>query len=267
MRILFTIALLMLQALSAVHELWLQPATFFLSPGEKLVVGFHEGENFMGEPWDLQKNHIEKLELQQLAKTTNLRDSVKTGEKDNLSYTIEHEGTYILSMQSNNAFVEMQGDEFNAYLKENGLDEVLDHRQKTNTLSSPTKEFYARYAKFVFQTGQKKDDTYKKLAGFPIEIVPDRNPYSLKVGDPIRFKILFDGKPVFGVRVKVWNRFDNRTTLQNIYTEKDGTLEARISNPGPWMVSVVRMVPSKQAGANWQSYWGSLVFGVDRAVK
>jgi uncharacterized GH25 family protein len=110
----------------------------------------------------------------------------------------------------------------------------------------------------------QKDDTYKKVVGFPVEIIPDRNPYSLKIGDPIRFKILFDGKPVFGVRAKVWNRFDNRTTIQNIYTEKDGTFEARISNPGPWMVSVVRMVPSKQREADWQSHWGSLVFGIEK---
>ena len=99
--------------------------------------------------------------------------------------------------------------------------------------------------------------------GFPIEIIPEKNPYTLKKGDPVRFKILFEGKPLFGAKVKVWNRFDNRTTLQNIHTEKNGIIETHISNPGPWMVSVVKMVPSKQPGADWQSYWGSLVFGVE----
>lgn len=225
------------------------------------------GENFIGEPWDLQKNRIEKLELHQSSKSIDLSDSVQAGKKDNLSYVVKEEGTSLLTMQSNNAFTELKADEFNAYLKEDGLDEVLDHRRKTNTLLSPAKEFYARYTKLLFQVGEKRDETFEKVVGFPVEIVPEINPYSLKVGDAIRFKILFDGKPAFGVRVKVWNRFDNRTTLQNIYTEQDGTIEARISSPGPWMISVVRMVPSKQPGADWQSYWGSLVFGIETTAK
>ena len=221
----------------------------------------------MGKPWDMQKNRVEKLELHQALKTVNVLDSVRSGDKDNLTYIVKQEGTSVLAMQSNNAFIESQADEFNAYLKEDGLDEILDQRKKTNTLSSPAKEFYTRYTKLLFQVGEKRDDTYKKLAGFPVEIVPESNPYNSKIGDAIRFKILFDGKPTFGVRVKVWNRFDNRTTLQNIYTEKDGTIEARISSPGPWMVSVVRMVQSKQPGADWQSYWGSLVFGIETSAR
>jgi len=167
-------------------------------------------------------------------------------------------------MQTKNAMNEWEAEKFKSFLKENGLDEILDRRTKTNTLASPTKEYYSSHTKLLFQVGGKNDDTYKKVNGFPVEILPLENPYALKIGDPIHFKILFDGKPVFGVSVKVWNRFDNRTTIQNIYTEKDGTLETRVSSPGPWMVSVVRMVPSKQPGADWQSYRGSLVFGIEK---
>ena len=165
-------------------------------------------------------------------------------------------------MQTKNALNEWEAEKFNAFLKENGLDEIIRPSNKNQHACIPTNEYYSGYTKLLVQVGEKKDDTHKKLNNFPVEIVPLENPYSLKIGDPIHFKILFDGKPVFGVRVKVWNRFDNRTTIQNIYTEKDGTLETRVSSPGPWMVSVVRMVPSKQPGADWQSYRGSLVFGV-----
>lgn len=259
---LLTIILFAFLTLATAHEFWLQPDKFFFKLNEKLVVSFKVGENFMGEPWDLKKHRVEKLELHQLSKSISLTDSVKEGVKDNLTFRLKEEGTHLLVMQSNHAFIELDGEKFNAYLKEDGLDEVLDHRQKTNTLNTPAKEFYSRHTKLLIQVGEKKDDTHQKNAGLPIEIIPDKNPYMLKKGDPIRFKILFEGKPLFGVKVKVWNRFDNRTTIQNIYTEKDGMIETRISNPGAWMVSVVKMIPSKQTGADWQSYWGSLVFGI-----
>src|SRR5688500_13988861 len=232
-----TILLLVCLTLAGAHEFWMQPEKFFFKKGERLELSFKVGDAFIGEPWNLERDRLEALVLYRNTTSVNLRDSVKEGLKNHLSALLDKEGTHLMAMQSTNAFLEMTADEFNAYLKEDGLDEVLDQRKNTNTLSVPGKEYYSRHAKLLFQVGTKPDDTYKKMLGFPVEIVPEKNPYALKVGDAVRFKILFDGKPTFGVRAKVWNRFENRTTIQNIYTEKDGTFEARISNPGPWMVS------------------------------
>jgi len=263
-RIVLTTLLVLTITFAGAQEFWLQSPKFLYRPGEKLIVSFNEGKNFMGEPWNVSKSRIQSLLLHQLSGSINLIDSIKEGQKDNFTYTLKDAGTHLLCMQRNEVLADMGADEFNTYLKESGLDEVLDQRQRTNTLEAPAKEYRSNHIKLLIQSGEKKDDTYKKVVAFPVEIIPDRNPYTLKIRDPIRFKILFDGKPVFGVRVKVWNRYDNRTTIQNIYTEKDGTFEARISNPGPWMITVVRMVASKQADVQWRSYHGGLVFGIEK---
>lgn len=262
-RILAIVGLMAVITFAQGHEFWMKPSKFFFRSGEKLLVRFMVGENFMGESWDIKKHRVEKMEHYSLGSVKSLVDSITDTETQNLALTLKQEGTHMISLQSNNAFIELEGDKFNDYVKEDGLDDVYTHREKTNTLSKPSKEFYSRYSKLLVQVGEKKDDTYKKVVGFPIEIIPEQNPYSLKKGDAVRFKILYEGKPLFGARVKVWNRYDNRTTLQNIHTEKNGVIETRISNPGSWMVSVVKMVPSKLPGAEWQSYWGSLVFGVE----
>jgi len=263
-RILLTLILSSLLVQATAQEFWMQPEKFLLAFGEKFAVGLKTGENFMGEAWQLTKSQVENLTIHQIATSNNLKDSIADGEKNNITHIVKAAGTYILCLESNNAFSELQADKFNEYLKDNGLDDILDQRTKSNKFSSPGKEYYSVQSKLMFQVADKTDDTYKKVIGFQAEIIPDRNPYTLKIGDQIRFKILFDGKPVFGVRVKVWNRVDNRTTIQNIYTEKDGTLEARISNPGPWMVTVVKMIPSRQPGADWQSYRASLIFGIEK---
>lgn len=261
-KIILTAALLFAVALVQAHEFWLHPDKYFFKPGENLRLSFKVGEGFIGESWDLKTHRIEKLELWNLNSSRNLKDSVSDDAKENLRMRLKDAGTHLVVMQSDNAFIALEADKFNAYLKEDGLDEILEERTKKNALNKPSKEFYSRHTKLLVQVGDKKDDTYKKIMNLPIEIVPEVNPYALKKGDPVRFKVLFEGKPLFGALVKVWNRHDNRTTLQNIYTEKNGVIETRISSPGAWMVSVVKMVPSKQEGADWQSYWGSLVFGV-----
>jgi uncharacterized GH25 family protein len=261
-KIIFTACILVWITLVQAREFWLQPNRFIFEPGESLVLKFNVGENFIGGPWNLGRQAITRFESHQLSKTNDLLALVKEGDKNPLMIPLQQEGTHLILMESNNAFIEREGDSFNQFLKDEGQDEAYAYREKTNALKSPGKEFYSCHTKLLVQVGSRKDDTYKKGDGFPVEIIPEQNPYSLRKGDPVRFKILSDGKPLFGVRVKVWNRFDNRTTLQNIYTEKNGVIETRVSNPGPWMVTVVKMVPAKQPGADWQSYRVSLVFGI-----
>ena len=260
--VLLTIGLFATFTISLAQEVWIQPDRFFYASGDRISVTFVSGDDFIGEPWRAG-NQFGNLKFYRSSVVSDLSDSIKHDQKENLNQVLNADGTHVLALHTNNILREFPGDTFNLLIKAYELDVVKNQRAKTNSLTSPTQVYQRMFAKLLFQVGEKMDDTYKKVLGWPVEIVPDRNPGSLKVGDQIRFKILFDGKPVFGVRAKLWNRFDNRTTLQNIYTEQDGTFEARISSPGPWMVTVMKMAPSKDSGAEWQSYQGSLVFGFD----
>jgi len=245
------------------HEFWLQPKKFRYAVGEEMVVGFMVGENFEGEPWDLKKNKIQKLDVSHLSKTIDLRALVKPDAKEKLKYKFTEEGTHLLSLQSNESFIELDAEKFNDYLKEDGLENVLELRTKSNTLDKPSKEFYSRYVKLLVQTGNKTDDTFKKKTGMRIEIIPSQNPYLLKSGDYLQCLILFDGKPSPHQLVKLWNKIGNTTFQQIAYTENDGTFKFPISSKGPWMVSTVRMISSEKPGADWQSFWSSLVFGIE----
>jgi uncharacterized GH25 family protein len=244
------------------HEFWLQPLKFYYSVGEKIVIGFKVGQNFIGDSWKLKKERLVRLELQSRNQTKDITSLVVEGENDQLTLPVETEGSHVVIMESNTAFSELEAEKFNEYLKEDGLDDALNFRVKNDAIDLPGKELYSRHTKLIVQAGRKKDDTWKKIYDLPIEIIPDQNPMDLKVGSKIAFKILYEGKPLFGARVRVWNRYKNRTTMQPIFSQQDGTIETHISNPGPWMVSVVKMVPSKDPKADWRSYWGTLVFGV-----
>ena len=257
------VLLMMVVSAVAAQEFWMQPLKFIYSLGEKAKINFVSGENFMGEPVEIKKASIEKLEHHRLAGVSYLKPTVVEGKKDHLDVELKEEGTHVLAMQTSFAFTELEAGKFNTYLKESGLDDAYAAREKAGASGKPGKESSAKYTKLLVQVGAKKDDGYKIAVGFPIEIVPEQNPYSLKLGDNIRFKILWNKKPLFGARVKVWNRKEGLTTLQNIYTEQNGTMETRISSKGMWMVQVIYMVPSKDGQADWRSYTGSLVFGIE----
>jgi len=248
--------------IASAHEFWLQPKKYRYKVGETINIDFMVGESFTGEFWDLIRHQAEKVELHRASGVSDLTKQVKPNKGNNLSLTADQEGTYLIAMQSNAAYIEMEGKAFNDYLKEDGLDDILNERKKLNQLEKPGTEFYSRFAKLMVQAGDWKDDTFKKLLGLRYEIVPDQNPYTLKTGDYLQCKVFFEGKPAPHSLVKVWSKINNTTFLQNIYTEKDGSVRFPISTSGEWMVSSVKMIKSEKAGAEYHSLWASLVFGI-----
>ncbi|NOT76101.1 MAG: DUF4198 domain-containing protein [Cyclobacteriaceae bacterium] len=250
-------------SLAQAHEFWLQPKKYRYKVGEEMKVDFMVGESFEGEFWDLNRHKVEKLQMHSGATVKDLSKDIKKTAGNNLSYKFDKEGTHLMVLESNSAYIEMEADKFNDYLKEDGIDNILAERTKNNQLERPSKEFYKRYAKLLVQAGAKTDETFRKRMGFRYEIIPLANPYTLKTGDYLQCRVLWEGKPAPHTMVKVWSHIGKKSFLTDIYSEDDGTIKFPISSNGSWMVSSVKMIASETEGAEYQSLWTSLVFAID----
>ena len=92
-KVITTLSILLFAIAVQSHEFWLQPKKFRYAVGEEMRVSFLVGENFEGEPWDLKKNIIEKLDLHHLTKVIDFKKQVKPDEKDKLKFKfteVEH---------------------------------------------------------------------------------------------------------------------------------------------------------------------------------
>src|SRR6478736_6506556 len=85
-----------LTTLVQAHEFWLQPMKYFYSAGEMALINFKVGENFMGEPWDLKHHKIQRLELIHGSQISDLKDSVREGDRDNLDVELMENGTHLI---------------------------------------------------------------------------------------------------------------------------------------------------------------------------
>jgi hypothetical protein len=240
----------------------MMPQKFHYNKGDTLNVKFNVGNNFTGEVWNLRPERIQSITGFSNNQPTDLTQKVLPGTSDHLKIPLVTEGSYIIAMEGKSAFVELDAKRFNAYLKENALDDVISQRKKNSTTDQPGKELYIRNTKLIVPVEGKLDDGLKKRTRLTLDVIPQTNPSSYKVGDMVKFTILFEGKPLFGARAFSMNNKDNRVYSQPIYTQQDGSIEVRIFNDGLWMITVVTMVPSKDKRADWQSYWGTLVFAV-----
>jgi uncharacterized GH25 family protein len=244
------------------HEFWLEPMKFKINPGESTTIKFAVGENFTGNDWDLSKQKI-TMSLVESSGITDLSENVPTVKGTKLKLSFPNAGTKLIAMNGKPTFIKLNGKQFNEYLESDGLDNAIEWRKKNKQDTVGAREFYTRFAKLMIQVGPELDDTWKKIIGHRLEILPTQNPYSLRPGDYLECKILYDGKPSAHTMVKVWGHVGNKIFLQNAYTEDDGIVKFPISANGPWMISTVRMERSKKPDADWESSWASLVFAVE----
>ena len=174
-------SLLLLMFLLQSHEFWLEPMKFKIKAGEKISVSYLVGENFTGQAWDVSKG-VDKMQLFGTGKVKDLKAHVPSTKGEKLTVAIADAGTKVLAMKSNASFIELDAEKFNAYLKEDGLEDIYDWRVINKQENLGAKEFYTRYSKLIVQVGNKLDGTWGKLVGHRLEIIPDQNPGGMKSG-------------------------------------------------------------------------------------
>ncbi len=256
------IGLLFITFIFQSHEFWLAPNKFRLKAGDTFSMDVRVGESFEGEFWNYRESRVLGFHQYNVEGKKDLTTKAIAGEGNNLKLQFNKDGLQLLALETNNAFIELEGDKFNDYLKEDGLLNILEERKKKDLLGAKATEHYARNAKTLLQVGNVNDTIYKVNTGMPIEIIPVKNPYEVKDGT-IPFKVLFEGKPLKGALVKVWHKSHGKSTMKEFTTSGEGTIMAQVVASGQWMVSAVHMIPSKDGKTDWQSYWGSLTFGYE----
>lgn len=236
------------------------PDKFIYTSGDTCKIEFQAGENFTGRIADVKKSEIADVSWINNGKIQDIT-SLFNEHKKQVAFRVPHEGTYKVVLKSNDQRISHDAGAFNQYLKDYDLGDVMYARDARGETNKPGDLLQSSSHTVLIQSGSDIDPSIS-TSGLPVEIIPKKNPYALKLGDEIQFTILYNKKPLFGTRVKIWNRYNNRTTLQHIYTGKDGTITTHLSSPGPWMISVVKMEAHNEAGLQWKSNCANLVFGV-----
>ncbi|HEY0676760.1 MAG TPA: DUF4198 domain-containing protein [Chitinophagaceae bacterium] len=265
-KLLLTSGLLFTVALMSGHEFWLHPEKFYYRTGELVNIKCLSGENYEGKNWTGDRSKIKNLRLYYADVVDECSTQLsENGKGDSLRMAFFEEGTMMFTFNNHNSFIELDSEKFNAYLKEDGLQEVIDYRASHNESDSGGREYYQRCVKTLVQVGDKKTSTYKKRTSLAVDIVPEENPYSLNDGEKLKVKLYFQNKPMVNALVRVWHRNNEQTVKRDLQTNDEGEIEFPVFVYGRWMISSVKMVRlEKDPKATWQSYWGSLTWGYIR---
>ncbi len=249
------------------HDYWLVPETFTPKKGATLNARMYVGEAFKPEQevaYSAKKTAA--LQLITAKKTFTDFPDLKDGAKPALAFKMPGPGTAVLRVDRDWSSITLKADTFTAYLKDEGLEEIVKARAAAGEADTDGKERYRRCLKTIVHAGGKPDDTPTKPVGQVFEIVPGKNPYALKAGDEFPLTVLFEQKPLAGLKVTAWHRDGDTLTTVAATTDKDGKATLKLPKAGAWVVRGVHMrrVTEKNPtpAADWESFWASVTFAV-----
>lgn len=192
-----------------------------------------------------------------------------TEELNELDFTTGPSGTYLVGVSIKPRTLEMTAEAFNDYLEHDGVLDILQQRKAGKQLGGPIQEKYSKHVKALFQVGDDRTDTFGEVYDFPIEIIPQENPFSKSVGDTLSVKVLLNGKPVKNQLIYAshsgFHQHDEtgkHVEAVTTRTSNDGLAQFEITEKGLWYVRLIHMVPSDEEGIDYESNWATLTFEI-----
>ena len=256
------------------HEFWLTPVTVPLVTGDSARLSLRVGEYFEGDLVGFSA--LQTLDLRHYSAGANndlrtlLPRDVAASE---LLVPLLTPGTHMVIFNSHPTSISLSADTFHAYLHDEGLDFVKVQREAAGVAGTPGRERYRRFVKTLIRVvpkpgaissqDNKLDTTYSSRTNQQLEIIPINNPLAMVAGDSLKVRIVFDGKPLKAALLKAWHRRGGQTLIIRARTAADGSAAFDLPYAGPWMISVVHMVPANGVSdIEWDSLWGNLSFSL-----
>jgi len=265
-RIIMTLGLLVgFASLLSAHDLFIKLDSYFLAPNTQVTIPILNGSFVLSEN-AIMRDRVIDISVVSAAGRTRIDTTKWRGDTtyaDTTFLTIEtgDPGTYVIGASTRHRDFGLEAVSFNEYLEHDWIPDVLEARKQNNELDKDVWERYAKHVKAVVQVGDKMDDSYSVRLGYPAEIVPLVNPYSLKPGDEFSVLLLVDGKPVANQPVLLGGETNGSLVEeQRKRSDANGKVSFVIDSPGRWYVEFINMTPSPEEDLDYESKWATLAF-------
>jgi len=204
------------------HNLYIKMDSYFLKSNQEATLSLYNGtfeksENIISRDRIIDASIIAQGEITPI-------DESQWKDKDStvtqLKFYTGEAGTYVFGVSTKARDIELSAKKFNEYLIHDGVNDILEERKENGTLDEDATESYEKHVKSILQVGETKTDDYKTVLGYPIEFVPQSNPYDKFTGDSLDVQLLYEGKPlanqlVYADYVKVNHNHDHGDHLHD----------------------------------------------------
>jgi uncharacterized GH25 family protein len=153
----------------------------------------------------------------------------------------------------------MTAERFESYLREEGLERIIELRAERGHAKRAATEMYSRSAKSLLLRPGASATRFDEPLGFRFEIVPETDPHDSK-RTALTARLVYEGRPLAGVLVTAIHR-DDASVMVHERSNAEGRVTLPIAKDGPWLIKAVHMTDAPEgSGVDWESIWATLTF-------
>ncbi|MFN7932368.1 MAG: DUF4198 domain-containing protein [Bryobacteraceae bacterium] len=245
------------------HDLYLMPEKFTLPGPGLLRITYQNGDAFPVGSSNVKPERLRNTRAWMKTGKAAFEGITAEAKQTVASVRLPGEGTAILTSQTAPNFIELAPAKFASYLKHENLGHVAVWREKNGEAAKPGRERYSKYVKSLVAVG-KPDEYFREKTGLTIEIVPEADPFALRVGGKLPVQVLFRGKPAADVAMEVAWLVSGKAVMKVVgRTDSEGRVKVPVKGTGPHRLHAIVMERCADAkAADWESFWASLTFAV-----
>ena len=240
---------------ASAHDYWITPDSFHPHENSFINAALSSGHSYFG---DVEVPDITRFQLNLLTpdgRQIPLAYSGMNHEAARATVPILGSGTYVISSASSKP----------SYWSKTKNGSVPGPRSMVKDAIQGGK--YVKSVK-TFLTVGSGSDTYKKVLGYKIEIVPQANPTTLKPGQTLPLLVLYNDNPlpdatVFGV-FEGYKLKEKKSYPIETKTDANGIARISMNRTGKWLVGAKYQFNSpKNPDADYENYRAYIMFNID----
>jgi uncharacterized GH25 family protein len=238
---------------AAAQEVWLRPERLTATPGATISFDLLGGAEFAQRETLIKPERVKRARAGLAGKTWGLVDIAEADNELRIFATLAQPGVAVAGVELKPERIEVPAEKTEFYLRSIYASAAL--RAVWEEVAEPRRwrENRTSYVKTFARIGvpPADDQGWGEPLGLALEIVPERDPTTLRMGDELPVKVLREGKPLSGFVLSFVTAEATREHV--IVTDAEGRGHTTLDASGAWLVHGVELHRSTASDTEWES--------------
>lgn len=245
------------------HDTWLIPDLFVVTRNSVVALELTSGMAFPALDTSIKPERIDRALCRLAGHTFSLTEYLAAPKCLILKARLPEPGIATMWVELKPKSLVLTTKLVKEYLDEIGAPDSI--RQEWTNAKKPRRwrEEYTKHSKTFVRSGDAQSDrSWAEPVGMRLEIVPEKDPTTLRAGDELAVRVLKNGAPLTSISVGIVSARDPKGKIQK--TDAEGRTTFRLNSEGRWLVRVTDLQKSSKTGFDWESDFSTLTFKVGR---
>lgn len=243
------------------HDTWLIPDRFEVAPKTTVTLDLTSGMAFPALEVGPKRERVQSAQCRVGKQTLEITDISAAAKSLVFKVELPENGVGTFWVKLPAKSIELRESEVQEYLDEIAAPESI--RKEWAEMQKPRRwrELYTKHPKTFVRVGAPEGDrSWADPVGQELEIIPEKDPTRLQVGDELPVRILKGGAPHKDFAVNAVAAGETKGETRK--TDSEGRVVFRFGKAGQWLLRGTDVRKSTKANTDWESDFTTLTLEV-----